>query len=110
MELDGWMSPEPAVRAATDKSGMICVLPYTLLGAKRSKQVFINQNYLKHSFAYDASNIWNKLLRVIQSATSFTSCRSELKSYLFSKAYPPLCIFLAWCPEFWYLGNWIFTP
>ena len=42
-----------------------------------------------YSFAYDAPKIWNDLPDDVRSATSIHIFRKRLKSYLFTKSYPP---------------------
>ena len=41
------------------------------------------------SFAYDAPKVWNELPDDIHSVTSLLSFHKKLKSYLFTKVYPP---------------------
>ena len=51
--------------------------------------VFKSAKHFGHSFAFDAPKIWNDLPQDVRSATSVTSFRKKLKTYLFAKAYPP---------------------
>ena len=51
--------------------------------------VFKSRKHFGLSFAYDAPMIWNDLPDEVRSANSLASFRSNLKSYLFGKAYPP---------------------
>ena len=51
--------------------------------------VFKSRKHFGLSFAYDAPIIWNDLPDEVRSANSLASFRSNLKSYLFGKAYPP---------------------
>ena len=52
--------------------------------------VFKSVKHFGHSFAFDASKIWNELPHDMRSATSVASFRKKVKTYLFAKAYPPL--------------------
>ena len=51
--------------------------------------VFKSVKHFDHSFAFDASKIWNELPYDVSSAASVASFRKKIKSYLFAKAYPP---------------------
>ena len=41
------------------------------------------------SFAYDAPNVWNSLPEDIHASPTIASFRKKLKTYLYTKAYPP---------------------
>ena len=62
-----------------------------------------SKRHFSRSFAYDAPKVWNDLPDEIRSAQSLASFRTKLKTYLFTKAYPPSyffsCFFLVspWC-------------
>ena len=51
--------------------------------------VFKSVKHFDHSFAFDAPKIWNELPHDVRSAASVASLRKKLKTYLFTKAYPP---------------------
>ena len=42
-----------------------------------------------HSFAFDAPTVWNALPEEFRASPSLTSFRKRLKTYLYTKAYPP---------------------
>ena len=42
-----------------------------------------------YSFAIDAPTVWNSLPVEIRASSSLTSFRKRLKTYLYTKAYPP---------------------
>ena len=42
-----------------------------------------------YSFAFDAPTVWNALTEEIHASPSLTSFRKHLKTYLYTKAYPP---------------------
>ena len=50
--------------------------------------VFKSVKHFGHCFAFDAPKIWNELPHDMRS-TSVASFRQKLKTYLFTKAYPP---------------------
>ena len=51
--------------------------------------VFKSVKHFDHSFAFDAPKIWNELPHDVHCAASVASFRKKLKTYLFTKAYPP---------------------
>ena len=50
------------------------------------------------SFAFDAPTVWNSLPEDIRASPTIASFRKKLKTYLYTKAYPPfkLVHFLLW--------------
>ena len=42
-----------------------------------------------YTFAFDASIVWNALPDVIHASPSLACFKTELKTYLYTKAYPP---------------------
>ena len=48
-----------------------------------------SRKHFGHSFAFDGPTVWNELPDDVRSASSLTTFRKKLKSYLFTKAFPP---------------------
>ena len=63
------------------------------------------------SFAFDAPTVWNSLPEDIRASPTIASFRTKLKTYLYTKAYPPEVIFsygfsvvlTCFCPWTWNL-------
>ena len=53
-----------------------------------STSIYKSAKHIGHSFAYDASMIWNDLPDDVCSATSLHSFRRKLEIFLFAQAYP----------------------
>ena len=45
--------------------------------------------HFNNSFSYDAPKLWNDLTHDIRSAPSLSCYKSQLKTYLFQKSFPP---------------------
>ena len=60
-----------------------------LLEVPHCASIYKSKKHFGHSFAYDATRIWNDLPGDVRSAKSLSSFRKKLKTYLFEKAYPP---------------------
>ena len=67
--------------------------------------LFINlSNNFGNSFAFDAPTVWNALPDEIHASPSLASFRKQLKTYLYTKAYPPWPGSFPWC------SLWCLTP
>ena len=67
----------------SQRGGNFLVIPIFHLSVHKSVKQFGN------SFAFDASSIWNALPDEIRASPSRASFRKQLKTYLYTKAYPP---------------------
>ena len=56
---------------------------------KYNRKLHSSIKQLHHSFAYSAPRLWNKLPLHVRSSSTVGTFRSQLKSYLFTLAYPP---------------------
>ena len=54
-----------------------------------NKSIFKSKLQFNNSFSYNGPNVWNDLPLAVRTAPSLYSFRRSLKSYLFSKAFPP---------------------
>ena len=54
-----------------------------------NKSIFKSKVQFNNSFSYNGPNVWNDLPLAVRTAPSLYSFRRGLKSYLFSKAFPP---------------------
>ena len=54
-----------------------------------SSHLYTNKKHFGHSFAFDASALWNDLPDDECSAPTLACFRKKLKCYLFDKAFPP---------------------
>ena len=64
-------------------TGNFLVIPKFYPSVHKSVKQFGN------SFAFDAPTIWNALPDEIHASPSLASFRKQLKTYLYTKAYPP---------------------
>ena len=67
----------------SQSGGNFLVIPKLYPSVHKSVKQFGN------SFAFDAPTVWNALPDVIRASPSLASFRNQLKTYLYTKAYPP---------------------
>ena len=67
----------------SESGGNFLVIPKFCPSVHKSVKQFGN------SFAFDAPTVWNTLPGVIRASPSLASFRKQLKTYLYTKAYPP---------------------
>ena len=67
----------------SQSGGNFLVIPKFCPSVHKSVKQFGN------SFAFDAPTVWNTLPDVIRASPSLASFRKQLKTYLYTKAYPP---------------------
>ena len=67
----------------SESGGNFLVIPKFCPSVHKSVKQFGN------SFAFDAPTVWNTLPDVIRASPSLASFRKQLKTYLYTKAYPP---------------------
>ena len=67
----------------SQSGGNFLVIPKFCLSVHKSVKQFGN------SFAFDAPTVWNALPDQIRTSPSLASFRKQLKTYLYTKAYPP---------------------
>ena len=67
----------------SNPKSMFLQVPHYCSSIHKSKVHFNN------SFSYDAPKLWNDLPHVIRSAPNLSCFKSQLKTYLFQKSFPP---------------------
>ena len=71
-----------STRHSQSGGNFLVILKFHLSGHKSFKQ-------FGNSFAFDAPSIWNALPGEIRASSSLASFIKQLKTYLYTKAYPP---------------------
>ena len=81
----------------SQSGGNFLVIPKFCPSVHKSVKQFGN------SFAFDAPTVWNALPDEIRASPSLASFRKQLKTYLYTKAYPP------WSGSFPWRSPWCLT-
>ena len=74
----------------SQSGGNFFVIPKFCPSVHKSVKQFVN------SFAFDAPTVWNAFPGEIRVSPSLASFRKQLKTYLYTKAYPPQSVSFPW--------------
>ena len=68
---------------------IVTVLPISLDVPKFQPTIHKSTKQFGFSFAFDAPTVWNSLPEDIRASRTIASFRKKLKTYLYTKVYPP---------------------